>query len=257
MYFIDTHAHLNDEQMALDLPEVIERAANAGIERIIVPGYDIDSSRAAVEMAERYEAVYATVGVHPHDSKSYDFEAARVLVELSSCEKVLAIGEIGRDFHYDFSPREDQLRAFKAQVELAGTLNLPIVVHSREANVECLEVLKNCMSNIVACVFHCFAGDEEFAGELMNMGFYIGVDGPVTYKSSAKLKRVVSMYPLDKILLETDCPYLSPIPYRGKRNEPAYLTYIAEVVASLKEMSLEELALATTANAQRLFGRGL
>lgn len=251
---IDTHSHLNDEQFKPDeIPDIISRAKDAGVERIVVCGYDMESSRNAVNMAAQYENIYATVGVHPHDSKDYDDESEHELLELSRNKKVIAIGEIGLDFHYNFSPTADQFAAFDAQIKLASRVGLPIVIHSRESNAESLQVLKENAENIVACVYHCFSGDEEFAAEILDMGFYIGIDGPVTYKASAKLRRVISMYPIDKILLETDCPYLSPIPYRGKRNEPAYVKYIAEEVSRVKGMTVEELAEITSRNAETLF----
>jgi len=252
---IDTHAHLNDEKFASDLDQVIARAESAGVDRIVVCGYDIASSRAAVEMSARYEAVYATVGIHPHDAKSYSQQAQQEILELSALNKVLAIGEIGLDFHYDFSPREDQVAAFEKQIELAGTLGMPIVVHSRESNPEVLQVLRAGASNIVGCVFHCFSGDEAFAAEVLEMGFYIGIDGPVTYKASEKLRRVVEMCPADRLLIETDCPYLTPVPYRGKRNEPAYVAYVAEEIARVKGITIDEVAEITTRNARALFPR--
>lgn len=257
MSLIDTHAHLNDSKFTEDMPEVIARAGEARVDRIIVCGYDLESSRAAVDLAACYESVYATVGIHPHDAKSYNSDAEQAILELSRGRKVLAIGEIGLDYHYDFSPHDEQLTAFAAQIELAGRLGLPIVVHSRESNSEALEVLRGRAENISGCVFHCFSGDESFAQEVLDMGWYIGVDGPVTYKASEKLRRVVEMCPLDRLLVETDCPYLTPVPHRGKRNEPAYVRYVAEEVARVKGMTFEELAEATSANARALFGERL
>lgn len=257
MSLIDTHAHLNDQKFASDIDEVVSRANAAGVDRIIVCGYDLESSRTAVELSSRFDCVFATVGVHPHDAKHYDSAAEAEITELSGNEKVLAIGEIGLDFHYDFSPRPEQMAAFEAQIELASKLGKPIVVHSRESNDEALQVLGEHARNIIGCVFHCFSGDEDFARRVLEMGFYIGVDGPVTYKASEKLRRVVEMCPTDRLLVETDCPYLTPVPHRGKRNEPAYVRYVAEEVARIKQMTLEELASATSLNARRLFGERL
>jgi TatD DNase family protein len=253
---IDTHAHLNDAKFADDVAEVLARASEAGVERINVCGYDLESSAAAVELAGRFESVYATVGIHPHDAKSYDANAEREIEELSRASKVLAIGEIGLDFHYDFSPRGQQVAAFEAQIDLAGRLGLPIVVHSRESNPEALQVLRGRARNIVGCVFHCFSGDSDFAQSVLEMGFYIGIDGPVTYKASEKLRGIVETCPLDRLLVETDCPYLTPVPHRGHRNEPAYVRYVAEEVARVKGISLHELAEATCDNARRLFAAG-
>ncbi|MEN6357353.1 MAG: TatD family hydrolase [Armatimonadota bacterium] len=254
---IDTHAHLTDPKFSDDLDEVIERANEAGIARIIVCGDSIASSRYAVDLANKYECVFATVGVHPHDSKSYDDKTAGQLAGLSRCDKVLAIGEIGLDFHYDFSPRADQFRAFEAQIDLAGSLGLPIVIHSRESNPEALQIIKSHAANITGGVFHYFSGDEDLARQVLEMGLYIGVDGPITYKSSEMQRQVVRYCPLERILIETDCPYLAPVPKRGKRNEPAYARIVAEEVARIKGISIEELAEITTANARRLFGKNL
>lgn len=252
-YLVDTHAHLNDPKFAHDLDDVVKRAQSAGVERIVVCGYDIETSRSAVELAARYDCVYATVGIHPHDAKSFGDDSLRVLSELAADSRVLAIGEIGLDFHYDFSPRPQQYTAFEAQIELAVALDMPIVVHSRESNPEVLKVLEGHAANINACVFHCFSGDESFAREVLDAGFYIGVDGPVTYKASEKLRRVVAACPADRLLIETDCPYLTPVPHRGKRNEPAYLVHVAEEIARVRGTTPEAIAEITTQNAHVFF----
>ena len=250
---IDTHAHLNDPKFAADLDEVISRARGAGVERIVVCGYDLASSREAVEMAARYEEVYATVGVHPHDARSFDQDALRELEELSRSAKVIAIGETGLDFHYDFSPRPAQIAAFEAHIELAGRVGLPVVVHSRESNPEALQVIGPSAANIAGCVFHCFSGDEEFARRVVDAGFHIGIDGPITFGSSEKLRKVVQGAPLERLLIETDSPYLAPVPHRGKRNEPGYLVHIAEEVARIRGLAVEDIARITSENARRLF----
>lgn len=251
---IDTHAHLNDSKYDTDLPEVIAHANAAGVERIVVCGYDLASSRRAIEIASSYESVFATVGVHPHDAKSFDADTLCQIAELSTHAKVIAIGETGLDFHYDFSPREEQFRAFEAQLELAVTLDLPVVVHSRESNDEALQVLMERAGNNVRCVFHYFSGDEGFARRVLDAGFYIGIDGPITYKGAEKLRRVVRMCPTDRLLIETDCPYLTPIPHRGKRNEPAYVRLVAEEIARIKGLDISEIDEMTTRNAGELFG---
>lgn len=254
MRLIDTHTHLNDPAFSDDLEEVVARSSAADVRGIVVCGYDLQSSRCAVEMAARFECVRATVGVHPHDSKSYDPEVERGIAELSRDPGVIAIGEIGLDFHYDFSPRSDQIAAFEAQIELADRIGLPLVIHSRKSDSEVLQVLRRCAANIRGCVFHCFSGDERTAGEVLEMGYYIGVDGPITYKNAEKLRGVAQMCPLERLLLETDCPYLSPVPHRGRRNEPAHVRLVAQAVAGVKGVSLEEVAAATTSNAETLFG---
>ena len=255
MHLIDTHAHLNDRKYSGDLDAVIERANQAGVTRIVVCGYDLASSESAVSMAGRFESIYATVGVHPHDAKTYDASTERRIRELSVGTRVMAVGEIGLDFHYDFSPRDAQFAAFRAQVALAVELRLPIVVHSRKSNPEALQVLREDAANIVGCVFHCFSGDEHFAREVLDMGCYIGVDGPITYKSAGKLARVVRMCPIDRLLIETDCPYLTPVPHRGERNEPAYVRYVAEAVASIKGETVARIAEITLQNAETLFSK--
>ena len=252
---IDTHAHLNDFKFDNDLDAVISRASAVGVDKIIVCGYDMASSRSAVKMALQYDSVFASVGIHPHDAKHFTDKALCEITELSECNKVIAIGEIGLDFHYDFSPREEQFAAFEAQIKLAGELNMPIIVHSRESNPEALEVLRQNKTNIVGCVFHCFSGDEDFACEVLDMGCYIGIDGPITYKASEKLRRVVEICPMDRLLIETDCPYLTPVPFRGKRNEPSYVRYVAEEVARIKNISVEDIDEITTTNARKLFPR--
>lgn len=252
---IDTHTHLNDSKFEADLDEVVARAFQAGVQRMVVCGFDMESSRAAVEIAGHYDGVYATVGVHPHDAKSFDDDARATLAKLSHDAKVVAIGEIGLDFHYDFSPREEQVAAFEAQIDLAGELGLPMVVHSRKSNPEAITILRAKAANIVGCVFHCFSGDESFAREVIDMGFYIGIDGPVTYEGAKKIRRVIEACPLDRLLIETDCPYLTPVPHRGERNEPAYVRYVAEEVARIKGMDFDELVSATTASAKALFTR--
>lgn len=255
MRLIDTHAHLNDRKYSTDLEAVIERANQADVERIVVCGYDLASSESAVSLATRFESVYATVGIHPHDAKTYDASAERRILELSAGSKVIAVGEIGLDFHYDFSPRDAQFAAYRAQVALAAELGLPIVVHSRKSNPEALQVLREDAANIVGCVFHCFSGDEQFACEVLDMGYYIGIDGPITYKSAGKLARVVRMCPIDRLLIETDCPYLTPVPHRGKRNEPAYVRYVAEAVAGIRGETVEMIAEITLQNAETLFSK--
>lgn len=251
---IDTHTHLNDPRFDSDLDEVIARAQAAGVERIVVCGADVPSSRQAVDIARRYDVVYATVGVHPHDAKTFGEGNLRELRELSTADKVIAIGEIGLDFHYDFSPRPDQKKAFEAQLRLAQEVGLPVVVHSREAHAETMAVIR-AAGAVEGCVFHCFSGDVGQAWEVFDLGFYVGVDGPVTYNKSEKLREVVAACPPDRLVVETDCPYLAPVPHRGKRNEPAFVRCVCEAVAGIRGISREEVAEMTSRNARRLFAR--
>lgn len=253
MNLTDTHTHLNDPKFETDLDEVISRARDAGVETMVVCGFDMPSSRRAVEIAEAHAGIYATVGVHPHDSKSFREGDLQVLRELSSTDKVIAIGEIGLDFHYDFSPRADQVAAFEMQLDLANNLGLPAVIHSRESHADTVAMMRS--ASTTEAVFHYFSEDEHAAREVLDMGFYIGVDGPVTYKNSETLRRVVEVCPLDRLLIETDCPYSAPVPHRGKRNEPAFVGLVCQEVARVKRIGPEEAAEATSANARRLFRR--
>jgi TatD DNase family protein len=249
---IDTHCHLNHEQFASDVPTTIERARQAGIEKMIVVGYDLPSSEAAVLLAERYQGVYAAVAVHPHDAKHYDDSTENSLRELASSKKVVAIGEIGLDYHYDFSPVEAQMTVFKAQLELARNTKLPVIIHCREAYDDVLNILEGEMGEISG-VMHCWAGDREQAERTLKLGMYLGIGGVVTFKNAAMLREITAAAPLGRILLETDAPYLAPVPYRGKRNEPAYTALVAEKVAELRGVAREEIEEATTANACNLF----
>ncbi|MCX8054013.1 MAG: TatD family hydrolase [Armatimonadetes bacterium] len=286
---IDTHAHLNDRKFAKDLDEVLARAHNAGVDQIVVCGYDLTSSRTAIDIALRFEGVFATVGVHPHDAKSFGPKDLKTLRELARNPKVVAIGETGLDFHRDLSPRPVQIETFKAQIDLAKETGLPVVVHSRKSNEEALEIIEGSLADLVGGVFHCFSGEEEFAQRVIDAGFYIGIDGPITFgahsrKNGAKrlespltppweenrssktsldpfsqtgeggLRRVVEITPRDRLLLETDCPYLTPAPHRGKRNEPAYLIYVAKAVAEIWNVAVTEVDRITAENARRLFG---
>jgi TatD DNase family protein len=253
MPLVDTHAHLNDPKYESDIDQVISRAIEAKVEKIIVCGSDIHSSRLAVNLAAKYPAIYATVGVHPHESKLFEVQSLRLIEELARRPKVVAIGEIGLDFHYDLSPRARQMEAFEAQLSLADKLNLPVILHSRAAEREVLNVLAGPRQKMVRGVLHCFGGDEAQADEALSLGLHIGVDGPVTFKTSARTARVVNVCPLDRILLETDCPYLTPEPHRGHRNEPAFLLLIAKRVAEIKGTSFTNVVEQTTRNAEALF----
>ncbi len=254
---IDTHTHLTDPRFADDLDSVIARAMQAGVERLIVCGYDIDSSRAAVDLADRYPNIFATVGVHPHDSKSWDIRCVEIIRELSAHKKTLAIGETGLDYHYDNSPREDQIRAFREHIELAIELDKPMILHSRSAMPETLAILNDFKGRLPNTVFHCFSGDVDDLQTVLDLGCWIGVDGPVTFPSSHKLRQVIAACPKDRLLLETDCPYMSPVPFRGKRNEPSYVTYIAKAVAKEWGVPDTQVADTTTANARSFFKNAL
>lgn len=248
---IDSHAHLNDPRFAQDLSEVVERARQAGVTAVVNVGYDLPSSREAVELAERFEELWAVVGLHPHDAKLWDGEVHQALGELAGHRKVLAIGETGLDYHYDNSPRDEQRAVFRQQLALADELKLPAVIHSREAAQDTLEILREFPQ--VPCLLHCYSGSLEMAKIYVEMGHYFSFGGPITFQNANRLRGVVAGIPLERILLETDCPYLTPHPHRGKRNEPAYLGLIAEKLAEIHGVTVEEVVRITAANARHFF----
>jgi TatD DNase family protein len=260
MSLIDTHAHLDQGKFDADRPAVMERARAAGVEIVLSVGTDLGSSRAAVRLAQEHEMVYAAVGMHPHDAKKLDGTALAELRDLARRPKVVAIGEIGLDFYRDLSPRDTQRRAFRAQLAWAGKLGKPVVVHDRDAHDEIVAILADWATGLVRSplagrvgVLHTFSGDLAMAERAIELGFYISISGPVTYHNARQLPDIVRALPVDRLLVETDCPFLAPHPYRGKRNEPAYVRLVAERIAALRGMAFEDLAEATTANARRLF----
>jgi TatD DNase family protein len=263
---IDTHTHLDFPQFNGDRERVIERAATAGIGTIVNVGTDLASSKAAVALAEAYPQVYAAVGVHPHDAKTLTGKMLKELRALASHPIVVAIGEIGLDFYRDLSPRDKQRQAFKQQLALASEVGKPVVIHDRDAHAEVMATLRrwaedsrppSAISHQPMGVLHCFSGDLAMAQEAIELGFYISIAGPVTFKNARRLRELVRQLPLEKLLVETDCPYLTPHPHRGKRNEPAYVKLVAQEVARIKGLSLEEVGRITSDNAQALFALDL
>ena len=257
---VDTHAHLDFSKFDADRTAVIERARAAGVAAIVNVGTDLHSSRLAVELAEQYGSVYAAVGMHPHGAKGLDGATLAGLRELAQKPRVVAVGEIGLDYYRDLSPRDVQRRAFRAQLAWAAKLGKPVIIHDRDAHDEVLSALTKWAAGLGNStlagrrgVLHTFSGDLEMAKRAIDLGFYISISGPVTYRNPRQLPDVVRALPLDRLLVETDCPYLAPEPYRGKRNEPAYTRLVAERMAELKGIPFDELARATTANARRLF----
>jgi TatD DNase family protein len=256
---IDTHAHLDYPRFDADRQAVIERARATGVGAIVNVGTDLTSSQRAVGLAKQ-DMIYAAVGMHPHNAKKLDGTALAALRELAQQPKVVAVGEIGLDFYRDLSPRAVQRRAFRAQLAWAAKLGKPVIVHDRDAHDEIMEILTDWARELDSSplagrlgVLHTFSGDVATAERAIDLGFYISISGPVTYRNARQLPEVVRALPLDRLLVETDCPYLAPHPHRGKRNEPAYVRLVAERIAALRGMPLDELAEATTANAQRLF----
>jgi TatD DNase family protein len=231
---IDSHCHLNDPKLYVDLDGVLERARTAGVESFIVPGYDLVSSERAVSIAESNEGVYALVGIHPHDANIYNDQVEKRLEELLDNDKVVGLGEIGLDYHYDNSPRDKQREVFIRQLELAKKVGKPVVIHSRDAFLETFEIIREHGKGLSG-VFHCFSGSYESAMRVIReLGFYISLAGPVTFKNAKEPLEVATRIPLEYLLIETDCPYLTPHPFRGKQNEPAYLPYISKRIGEVR-----------------------
>ncbi len=252
--FIDSHAHLDDERFNEDRTELINSLKENKIDMVLNIGYDLESSRASVQLANEYSQIYAVIGVHPHDAQDVPEDYLDQLRELSKEEKVLAIGEIGLDFYYDNSPRETQRKVFKEQIGLAKELNLPVVIHTRDADQETFEIIKEAVLNGgLKGVMHCYSGSVEMAREYLKLGFYISLGGPVTFKKARVPKEVAKAVPLNRLFIETDCPYLTPEPFRGRRNEPKLVAYTAETIAEIKGISIEELAEVTSRNVKELF----
>lgn len=254
MLLIDSHAHLDDERFDKDRDELIRSLESNGIELVINVGADLKSSIASVSLAEKYPNIYAAVGVHPHDVKDMDESTLEIIKSLAKRDKVVAIGEIGLDYYYDNSPREDQRKWFKRQLELAKELGLPVIIHSRDAQQETFDIIKEAQDGRLRGVMHCYSGSKEMANEYIKLGFYISIAGPVTFKNARVVKEVAKEVPLDKLLVETDSPYLAPEPHRGKRNEPSFVKFVAGTIAEIKGISFEELAKATNRNTKELFG---
>lgn len=257
MNFIDSHCHIDGEAFDGDRDEVVENARKAGVKAMLVVGTGDPRNgeiARAVETAESYENVFASVGVHPHDAKLYDDSAENALVELTKSEKVIAWGEIGLDFYYDHSPRDVQREVFIRQIRKARQLNLPIIIHSRDADDETVEILINeCSQPDFKGIMHCFGGSAAMAEDLMNIGFLISFAGNVTFKKAENLRDAARVVPLEKLLIETDCPFLTPIPFRGKRNEPRFVVETAKFLAEFYGVELETLANQTTRNFTDLF----
>ncbi|MDF2568575.1 MAG: ycfH [Sporomusa sp.] len=249
----DSHAHIDDKRFEEDREEVIVRAAEAGLVGIINAGACMESSARSVALAQTHNIIYAAVGIHPHDAdKAKDTDYGQ-LADWHSHPKVVAIGEIGLDYYYDLSPREVQKQVFIRQIDVARQLNKPIIIHDRDAHGDVLAIVKKEAKGMTG-VFHCFSGSLEMAKEVIKLGFYVSFAGPVTYAKDGKLKTVAANVPLEYLLVETDCPYLTPHPFRGRRNEPAHVKFTAEEVARVRGMEFEVLAQAATVNTKRLFG---
>ena len=251
MQLVDTHAHLDFLQFNKDREKVINNARKAGLKYIINIGTTLASSRRSVELSQLFDEVYATVGIHPHNASGVAQETVTVLKDLAKAAKVIAIGEIGLDFHYDNSPRKIQQEIFVKQLQLAREFNLPVIIHSREASGETMKILEEQRVKEIGGIMHCFAGDTEMAFKVIEWGMYLAFGGIITFKNAHKTRQVVAEVPLENILIETDCPYLAPVPFRGKRNQPAYVKYVAREIAQIKDIPVEKVARVTTENAER------
>ena len=252
---IDSHAHIQAKEYAGETEAVLERARQADVEQIIVVGGagDMSSNTVAVALADSFPSLYATVGMHPHDAKDVGAEELARLKELTVHPKVIAVGETGLDYYYNHSPRDVQSRVFRRFIQMARETDLPIVVHERDAARDSAALLRSEGSGKLRGVIHCFTGDYVAARDYLDLGFYLSFSGIITFKNADPLRSVVQRVPLERMLVETDSPYLTPVPHRGKRNEPAYVRFVAETIAKVKQLDLEKVAQVTTENVKSLF----
>jgi TatD DNase family protein len=253
---IDTHAHLEMREFNDDRDDVIKRAKNAGVEYIVTIGTTVESSRDAVMLADKYDFIYAAIGIHPHEAKDILHPAYEILRHFAKHKKVVAYGEIGLDYYHEHTQRVVQQRKFRDMLYEAKELKLPIIVHDRDAHEDTLRILKEDWDPALGGVMHCFSGDIEYAKQVMDLGFYISIAGPVTFPKAQALRDVVKQVPIEQLLIETDAPYLAPQQFRGKRNEPAYVRSTAEEIAKVKGLSFDDVARITSFNAMQLFGIG-
>lgn len=249
----DTHCHLNDGKYKEDMQATIFRSREEGTTRMCVVGCDLPSSQQAVEIAEQYKGIYAAVGIHPHDAATFDDKAADILRGLAASHKVVAFGEIGLDYYRNLSPKEDQQKALRRQIALAKDLKLPIIIHDRDAHEDTITILQQEKAAENGGILHCYSGSFEMARTILKMGFHISFAGPVTFPNAVRLQDVAKLVPLDMMLIETDSPYLTPQAFRGKRNEPSYVRFIAEKIAQLKNIPFEKVAEQTFNNALQVY----
>ncbi len=252
MELFDSHAHYNDEKFEQDREDLLKEIYNSGVTKLVNVGYSLESSRTAVEIANSHEFIYATVGISPNDIEDFKREDLQEIIKLAQNKKVVAIGEIGLDYYWNKENKDLQKEVFVSQIEIANKLNLPIVIHTREAIYDTLEILKNNNCNKKG-IFHCCPFNVDLVREGLKLGFYISFAGPTTFKNSKNANEIINMVPLSKMLIETDSPYLSPEPLRGRRNDSRNVKYIAQKIAQVKQISEEEVAKATYENAKRIF----
>jgi len=253
----DTHTHLDDARYNGDREAMLARAKEAGVEAFVTIGCDLTTSRSAVALADQHPFIYASVGVHPHEVKHIQDNWYDDFRQLALNKKVVAYGEIGLDYHYNHSSPKEQRARFREQLQLARELTLPVIIHTREAQEDTIAILKEEKASEIGGVFHCFSGDARLANDALDLGFYLSFSGILTFQNAAMLREIAKNTPMDRVLIETDCPYLTPVPHRGKRNEPAYVSCVAHQLAELhadaSDMSVETIERLTTQNAQRLF----
>jgi TatD DNase family protein len=251
---IDTHTHLDDARFDVDRDVMIERARQSCIEAFVTIGCDLTTSRAAVALADQHSDVFASVGVHPHEVKHIEDGWYSEFRRLARHKKVVAYGEIGLDYHYNHSSPQSQRERFREQIQLARELRLPVIIHTREAQEDTITILKEERAVEIGGVFHCFAGDAWLAKDALDLGFYLSFSGILTFQNARMLRDIAKQAPLDRLLIETDCPYLTPVPHRGKRNEPAFVSHVAQQLAQIRpDVSYDAIEHATNANAKRLF----
>lgn len=251
-HLIDTHSHIDMKDFE-DLDSIISNAKNFGVEKIIIPSVDRSSFEKVIKISNKYENVYCALGIHPTEVKNAKEEDFEKIIELSCDKKVVAIGECGLDYYWDKNFVEEQKEAFLKQIEIAKTLKKPLIVHDREAHKDTFDLITKNIKDEIPVIMHCFSGSFEFANECIKKGFYIALGGVVTFKNAKKVHEIAKNIPLEHLLLETDAPYLTPEPYRGKRNEPAYVKFVAEKIAELRGTSFDKIAEVTTENARKVF----
>ena len=249
---IDTHSHINFEDYRENFDNFIEKLKNNEIDNVIIPGVEPSTFDEIISLCEKYDMLFAAIGVHPSEAKTYTSETEKIIYEKCKNNKVIAIGEIGLDYYWEQETKELQKEVFRKQLNIAQELQIPVLIHDREAHEDTFKILQEFKLKDV--VFHCFSGSAEFAKKCIDKNYYIAIGGVVTFKNAKDLKEVAKIVPLDKLLLETDAPYLAPVPYRGKLNSPAYLKYIAQEIANIREIGIDEIKKQTTINAQKLFG---
>lgn len=253
--YIDSHSHLFYPNFSEDINVVIQNASANLVEYILVPATNIVSCLQTIELTNKFNNIFGAVGIHPHDTKEWEENIIGELKTLSKNQKIVAIGEIGLDYYYDFSPKETQIKAFRSQIELAIELNLPIIVHNREADNDILNIIREYKSTSLKGQFHCFNGNLKDALELIEMGHYVSFTGNITFKKADNLREIVKEIPINNLLLETDSPFMTPVPFRGKRNEPAYVRYVAKQIAEVKNISEDKVGNITLDNFFKLFSK--